>query len=81
MEEERWECISGVCETPGAEGIPVYGVRVCRGDGSVWEWPDVDNDRAVVCRLAERLQSAQPEACHYAEMVTDYIQEIAGAVL
>ncbi len=77
MEEEQWECIAGVSETPGAEGVPVYGVRVYCRDGSVWTWPDVDVDRAVVCRLVALLQSAQPERCHYAEMVLDYIESQA----
>lgn len=77
MEEEQWECMPGVCETPGAEGVPVFGVRVHRRDGSVWSWPDVDPDRAVVCRLAALLQAAQPERCHYEELVLDFIQGAA----
>lgn len=76
-----WELMNGVCTTPGAEGTPVYGVRVRCRDGSVWSWSDVDTDPAVVRRLVERLQAAQPERCHYAELVTDYIEEVAGAIL
>lgn len=75
--EEQWECIPGVSETPGAEGVPVYGVRVHCRDGSVWAWPDVDVDRAVVRRLVTILQSAQPERCHYADMVLDFIESRA----
>lgn len=74
-----WELIESVCATPGAEGILVYGVAVKRPDGTGWVWPDVDLDRAVVSRLVERLQTAQPEHCHYAEMVTDFIEEVAGS--
>lgn len=80
MEEDVWQVVQGVCTTPGAEGIAVYGVRVQCRDGYVWAWPDVDTDRAVVSRLAERLQTAQPERCHYAAMVTDFIEEVAGTV-
>ncbi len=81
MTEEEWRLVRGVCATPGAEGVPVYGVAVCRRDGGTWCWPDVDTDRAVVSRLVERLQTAQPEPCHYAEMVLDYIHEVAGTTL
>ena len=81
MEVDNWELIDGVCATPGAEEIPVYGVAVRCRDGSEWTWPDVDTDRAVVSRLVARLQAAQPERCHYTEMVVDYIEEVAGAGL
>lgn len=81
MKEDEWALVQSVCTTPGAEGIPVYGVQVRCRDGSDWTWPDVDIDRAVVSRLVARLQAAQPERCHYAEMVTDYIEEVAGAGL
>lgn len=77
LEEDQWECVSGVCETPGAEGIAVYGVRVICPDDSTWTWPDVDVDRAVVNRLVATLQRAQPERCHYADMVLDFIQKQA----
>ena len=77
LEEEQWECISGVCETPGAEGVPVYGVRVICPDGSTWTWPDVDVDRRVVQRLARRLQAIQPSPCHFRDLVLDYIEEQA----
>ena len=73
--------IQGVCVTPGAEGLSVYGVRVRCQDGGTWCWSDVDIDPAVVRRLVERLQAAQPERCHYADMVADYIQEVAGEPL
>lgn len=79
MKEELWECVSGICQTPGAEGLPVFGVRVCRRDGSTWAWPDVDVERAAVERLAALLQAAQPERCHYEEMVLDFIEGLADA--
>ena len=80
MNLDLWECIPGRCITPGAEGVPTYGVRVQCRDGSVWEWPDVDVDRAVVCQLVERLQVAQPERCHYEDLVLDFIQRQAEYV-
>ena len=81
LEEEQWSVVQGVCATPGAEGVLVYGVQVRCRDGSTWCWPDVDVERAVVDRLARRLQAAQPERCHYEELVLDFIQEVAGAAL
>lgn len=78
MERQEWVITEGLCGTPGAEGIPTYGVAVRHGDGTVWAWPDVDVDRAVVCRLAARLQAAQPARCHYEELVLDYLEEVAG---
>ena len=80
MNEDEWELVQGVCATPGAEGVPVYGVRVRCRDGSAWVWSDVDVDPAVVRRLVARLQAAQPERCHYADLVADYIEETAGGV-
>ena len=76
MNRKIWTVTCGLCRTDGAEGTPVYGVR-CRD----WAWPDVDTDLAVVQRLADRLNRLQPEPCHYADMVLDYIQERAAADL
>ncbi len=81
VKEDEWALVQGVCATQGAEGVPVYGVAVRCRDGSEWTWPDVDTDRAVVSCLVARLQAAQPERCHYTEMVVDYIEEVAGAGL
>ena len=77
-EEQQWELTRGVCGTHGAEDKPTYGVRVRCPDGRVWAWPDVDLDPAVTARLVARLQSVQPEPCHFAELVLDYIEEQAG---
>ena len=77
MEQQEWEVTESVCETPGAEGVSVYGVAVRYGDGCRWAWPDVDVERAVASRLAARLQTVQPERCHFEELVLDYIQEMA----
>ena len=77
-EEQQWQLTRGVCGTPGAEGIPTYGVRVRCPDGRVWAWPDVDVDPAVADRLVARLQEIQPEPCHFAELVLDFIEEQAG---
>lgn len=77
---QNWRVVSGVCRTAGAEGCPVYGVAVTQADGTEWIWEDVDTDVAVVSRLCRRLQEAQPEACHFRELVLDYIEEIAAKV-
>ena len=77
MKLDLWECIPGRCITPGAEGVPTYVVRVRCRDGSVWEWPDVDVDQGAVFRLVETLQTAQPERCHYEDLVLDFIQRQA----
>ena len=75
---QQWTVTEGVCDSEGAEGYPVYGVQVTLPDGSTWVWSDVDVERSVVERLARRLQELQPEACHFRELVLDYIQEMAG---
>ena len=60
--------------------MPTFGVEVTLPDGSVWSWADVDTDRRVVQVLCCRLQVAQPEACHFRELVLDFIEEMAGKV-
>lgn len=70
-----WERTQSICVTPGAEGVPVYGVRVRLTDGSAWEFPDVDTSPQTVDRLLERLRQAAPEPCHFAELVEDFIAE------
>ena len=74
---QQWTVTEGVSYSEGAEGYPVYGVQVTLPDGSTWGWPDVDVERAVAERLVCRLQALQPEACHFRELVLDYIQEMA----
>lgn len=76
MKREKWTIVYSACSTDGAEGMPVYGVQC-----SDWSWPDVDTDRAVAQRLADRLNTLQPEPCHYADMVLDFIAECAMADL
>ena len=71
----RWRVIRGVCSTQGAEGAQVYGVRAENADGIAWEWADVSASLQVVTVLAERLNEEQPEPCHFAEIVADYIEE------
>ena len=80
MEQQIWMITSGVCTTPGAEGVPTYGVRVTY-PGGAWAWADVDTDIAVVQVLADRLNRLQPEPCHFADMVLDFIEEYAVAGL
>ena len=77
---QQWRVIEGVCATDGAEGFPVYGVAVTLPDGIEWSWIDVDTDRRVAQRLADRLQSVQPERCHFEELALDFIEEMAGKV-
>ena len=71
----RWVLIDGICSTQGAEETPVYGVRAESADGGVWEWADVDVSPQAVAVLVKRLNEAQPEPCHYAEMIADFIEE------
>ena len=77
---QEWSVIESECQTAGAEGYPVYGVAVRLSDGGTWSWADVDTDRRVAQRLAERLQCAQPEPCHFRDLVLDFIEEMAGKV-
>ena len=74
---QRWTVTSGISDSDGAEGYPVYGVQVTLPDGGVWSWPDVDVDRCVAERLAHRLQAIQPSPCHFRDLVLDYIEEQA----
>ena len=75
---QRWTVTEGVSSSEGAEGYPVYGVQVTLPDGTEWGYPDVDVERAVAEQLAHRLQALQPEACHFRDLVLDYIEEMAG---
>lgn len=77
---QQWRMTSGVSDTPGAEGYPIYGVAVTLPDGSEWRWADVDTDSAAVQTFCRRLQLAQPEPCHFRDMVLDFIEEMAGKV-
>ena len=77
---QLWSVIVGKCGTDGAEDYPVYGVQVTLEDGSEWAWADVDVDRRVVARLADRLQAIQPDPCHFKDMVLDFIEDMAAKV-
>lgn len=77
---QQWRVTRGFCQTEGAEDHPTYGVAVTLPDGTEWAWADVDVDRPVVQELAGRLQTAQPESCHFEELVLDFIEEMAGKV-
>ena len=77
---QLWSVIEGKCETQGAEGYPVFGVRVTLPDGGGWVWADVDVNPAVAEMLAARLQAIQPAPCHFEDLVLDFIEEMAGKV-
>ena len=77
---QRWSVIKGICVTSGAEGIPTYGVQVALPSGDTWRWEDVDVDPAMVAVLADRLQTIQPERCHFEDLVLDFIEEMAAKV-
>ena len=77
---QQWRVTTGVCRTDGAEGCPTYGVAVTLSDGGAWAWADVDTDPFIVRDLVRRLQAAQPEACHFEDLVLDFIEEMAGKV-
>lgn len=77
---QQWRVIEGICETDGASGCPTYGVAVTLPDGGEWAWADVDVDPSAVQVLCRRLQAAQPERCHFQDMVLDFIEEMAAKV-
>ena len=77
---QRWKITEGVCTTSGAEGYPTYGVAVTLPGGEVWSWADVDVDPSVVRLLVDRLQAAQPQPCHFRDLVLDFIEEMSGKV-
>ena len=74
QQDQRWECISSRCTADGAAGETVYGVRLVTADG-MWEWADVSASAAQVECLLERLRREQPEMCHLADIVRDFIVE------
>lgn len=74
MELQKWICTQSLCSTQGAEAVATYGVRV-EHPGGLWEWADVHVDSAAVQRLVDRLNRMQPEPCHFADIVQDYIAE------
>lgn len=71
-----WELTRGVCETDGAEGATVYGVRVTAGERE-WAFADVDASPQRVELLLERLRRAQPAFCHMEDIVRDFIDSEA----
>ena len=77
---QRWSVIKRICVTPGAEGIPTYGVQVILPSGDIWRWEDVDVDSTVVAALVSRLQAVQPDECHFRDVVLDFIEEMASKV-
>ena len=77
MTDANWIVVRGFCGTPGAEDQPTYGVQ-CAYNGGVWTWSDVDTDPVAAQMLADRLNAARPEPCHFADMVLDFIEERAG---
>lgn len=77
---QNWRVIPGICRTAGAEGYPVYGVAATLADGTEWIWEDVDTDRSVAEALCRRLQTIQPEECHFEDLIEDYIEEMAAKV-
>ncbi len=80
MNNQNWTVIRGFCGTEGAEHVPAYGL-LCEYSDGVWRWPDVDVDEAVVQLLADRLNVIQPAACHFTDIVLDYIEDRAAGDL
>ena len=79
-EKQQWEVVLKQINISDTQSVWAYGVQ-CIGRGTIrWCWPDVDTDRERVLRLAERLNREQPEPCHYADMVLDFIEEEAAKV-
>lgn len=79
-EEQQWEVFAEQIDTPDEQRVWVYGVQCWRQGTIAWRWSDVDTDKGRVARLAERLNREQPEPCHYADMVLDFIEEEAAKV-
>ncbi len=73
QETQHWELTRGVCETDGAEGATVYGVRVTVGERE-WAFADVDVSPYRVEVLLGRLRQAQPAFCHMEDIVRDFIE-------
>lgn len=71
-EQPIWELTVGRCETEGAVGETVYGIRVTAGT-FCWRFADVDADPQRVERLLQRLRQERPHPCHLEDVVRDFI--------
>lgn len=65
-----WYC------SPDGERVRTYGVKMVSAGDSV-EFPDVDLSAAAVDRLVFLLQEQRVEPCHFRDVVTDYIEQLA----
>ena len=63
--------------SPDGESVRTYGVKMVLPE-AVEEFPDVDLSVVAVDRLIGRLQTYRVEPCHFRDVVTDYIEQLAA---
>ena len=62
--------------SPDGEHVKTYGVEMTSAEGDV-EFPDVDLSASAVDRLVTLLRECRVEPCHFRDVVTDYIEQLA----
>lgn len=72
----RFTRICTIYCSPDGESVKTYGIQMILPD-AIEEFPDVDLSAAAVDRLIGRLQTYRVEACHFRDVVMDYIEELA----
>ena len=75
MEREtlpRYRVICTQLSLPHEPCVPTYGVEMVVGE-RVERFPDVSTEETAVRRLVALLQEQRVEACHFREVVEDYL--------
>ncbi len=62
--------------SPDGERVWTYGVKMVLQE-TVEAFPDVDLSAEAVDRLVALLQTHRVEPCHFRDVVTDYIEQLA----
>ena len=68
--------ICTIYHSPDGERVKTYGVEMVSAEGDV-EFPDVDLSASAVDRLVALLRECRVEPCHFRDVVTDYIEQLA----
>ncbi len=62
--------------SPDGERVWTYGIAMVSRE-AVETFPDIDLSAAAVDRLVVLLQKHRVEPCHFRDVVTDYIEQLA----
>lgn len=73
-EQLKAKVIEGVCTTEGAEGEPVYGVKITLKDNVVYECCDISAEKSVAERFADMINTNDVQSCHIDDLVIDFVE-------